>query len=71
VASNGEEALNAWINHRYDLILMDCQMPVMDGYEATKQIRLAENGLKQTKIVAMTAYAMEGDWIKCIYFFGF
>ena len=66
VASNGEEALNAWINHRYDLIFMDCQMPVMDGYEATKQIRIAEKGLKQTKIVAMTAYAMEGDRIKCI-----
>jgi len=66
VASNGEEALNAWINNRYDLIFMDCQMPVMDGYEATEQIRLAEKGLKQTKILAMTAYAMEGDRIKCI-----
>ena len=66
VASNGEEALDAWKNHRYDLIFMDCQMPVMDGYEAAEQIRLAENGLKQTKIVAMTAYAMEGDRIKCI-----
>lgn len=66
VASNGEEALNAWNNHRYDLIFMDCQMPVMDGYEATRQIRLAEKGLKHTKIVAMTAYAMEGDRVKCI-----
>lgn len=66
VASNGQEAISAWTQHRYDLIFMDCQMPVMDGYEATRQIRLAEKGVRQTKIVAMTAYAMEGDRIKCI-----
>jgi len=66
VALNGEEAFKAWSEHGYDLILMDCQMPVMDGYEATRKIRQAEDGNRRTIIMAMTAYAMEGDKDKCV-----
>jgi CheY-like chemotaxis protein/HPt (histidine-containing phosphotransfer) domain-containing protein len=67
VASNGEEAVEAANKKRYDLILMDCQMPVMDGFEATRQIRTAEvlTG-RRVPIVAMTAHAMEGDREKCV-----
>ncbi|MBZ9688530.1 response regulator [Clostridium estertheticum] len=66
IAINGEEAVKACFNSNYDIIFMDCQMPVMDGYEATRQIREAEGDRKHTIIVAMTAYAMKGDAEKCI-----
>lgn len=67
VVSNGEEAVAAATRASYDLILMDCQMPVMDGFEATRQIRSAEIRTgKRVPIVAMTAHAMDGDREKCI-----
>jgi len=66
LAINGEEAFNMWIDHQYDLILMDCQMPVLDGYDATRKIRGAEKIKQHVKIVAMTAYALEGDRDKCL-----
>ncbi|MCJ7690737.1 MAG: response regulator, partial [Clostridiaceae bacterium] len=66
IAVNGEEAVKACLNSNYDIILMDCQMPVMDGYEATRQIRKAEGDRKHTIIVAMTAHVMKGDVEKCI-----
>ncbi|MDX2111151.1 MAG: response regulator [Verrucomicrobiota bacterium] len=67
VAMNGEEALKSMSTHRYDLVLMDCQMPVMDGYEATRQIRKRESGqTRRIPIVALTAHAMTGDREKCI-----
>ena len=59
VVKDGREALRAWENNEYDLILMDCQMPEMDGYEATRAIRQRENG-KRIPIVALTAHAMKG-----------
>lgn len=64
-AFNGQEAIEAYKTESYDLILMDCQMPILDGYEATKEIRKIENGLKHTPIIALTANAMVSDEEKC------
>jgi CheY-like chemotaxis protein len=66
VVQNGLEALNAAMAHSYGLILMDCQMPVMEGYEATRQIRQRQVGKQRTPIVALTAHAMVGDREKCL-----
>jgi signal transduction histidine kinase/CheY-like chemotaxis protein len=67
VALNGEEAVSAASKVNYDLIFMDCQMPVMDGFQATREIRKAEIRTgRRVPIVAMTAHAMEGDRDKCI-----
>jgi signal transduction histidine kinase/CheY-like chemotaxis protein len=62
-ANNGEEAVKLYRQQRFDLIFMDCQMPVMDGFEATKAIREIEalDNLSPTAIVAFTANAMKGD----------
>jgi PAS domain S-box-containing protein len=68
VANNGAEALQATRERRYDVILMDVQMPVMDGMEATKQIRDPNSGSlhPQVTIIALTAHAMAGDRERCL-----
>lgn len=63
---NGKEAIEALRNISYDLVLMDCQMPEMDGYEATRQIRAMNEEFSEIPIVAMTANAMKGDREKCL-----
>jgi len=68
VASNGLEAVEAWRRSPYTIILMDCQMPQMDGYQAARRIRdlEANQNLHPTRIVAMTANAMNGDRDLCL-----
>lgn len=65
--ANGKDALEALSRATYSLILMDCQMPIMDGFQATNAIRKAETLTgRHIPIIAMTAHAMEGDREKCI-----
>jgi CheY-like chemotaxis protein len=68
VAENGREAIDMLARLHFDLIFMDCQMPVMDGYETTRQIRAGAAGTGKTaiRIVATTANAMRGDREKCL-----
>lgn len=65
---NGKQALDVIGQRHFDLVLMDCQMPVMDGYDATRAIRLRESlkGLERLSVIAMTANAMPGDRKRCI-----
>ena len=65
-AYNGNEALNILKNNKVDLILMDVQMPELNGFETTKIIRDGEINGNHIPIIAMTAYAMLGDKDKCI-----
>jgi len=69
VVANGQEALDLLNRISYDIILMDCQMPILDGYNATRQIRDREshqNPMKKTIIIALTANAMKSDRDRCL-----
>jgi CheY-like chemotaxis protein len=69
VAEDGAIALDKFQKNQYDIIIMDVQMPNMDGYAATKNIREleAKNGLKHIPIIAITASALQGDEEKCLH----
>ncbi|MBU6951257.1 cache domain-containing protein [Hahella sp. HN01] len=69
IAENGREALTRLAKNHYDMVLMDCQMPVMDGYETAMAIRAAEQshpGSRRLPIVALTANALPGDQQRCM-----
>ena len=65
VVCNGREAVAAWESGRFHLILMDCQMPVMDGYQATRAIRERESGTRRIPIIALTADMMQDAETNC------
>ena len=64
--SNGQQALDQLATQPYDLVLMDCQMPVLDGYEATRRLRQREDGRRHTVVIGVTASALVGDREKCL-----
>ncbi len=68
LAADGAQAVLKFAEDRFDCVLMDCQMPIMDGYEATRRIRAreAELGTLRTRVVALTANALAGDRERCI-----
>lgn len=63
---NGEEAIAQLAQQNYDLVLMDCQMPILDGYDTTQEIRRREGSERHTTIIALTAHALPNDRQKCI-----
>jgi len=66
IANNGEVAIAYLEKQAYDVVLMDCQMPIMDGYQATQKIRQSDTDYQDIHIIAMTANAMIGDKEKCL-----
>lgn len=66
VAENGERAVELFRSKTFDVILMDVQMPVMDGYQATRIIREIEGDTRHARIIALTAHTLHGDELKCL-----
>jgi CheY-like chemotaxis protein len=65
MVENGKEAVNITNRKHYDLIFMDCQMPIMDGFQATRQIRRSQLN-KKTPIIALTALESENERLSCL-----
>ena len=65
VASNGRQAVSQWEDGEYDLLLMDCQMPELDGFEATREIRKRETAGERVPIIAITANVLDKDRVHC------
>jgi CheY-like chemotaxis protein len=63
---NGRDAIAKLTQQTYDIVLMDCQMPVLDGYETTKQLRHREGSHRHTIVIALTAHALPSDRDKCL-----
>jgi two-component system sensor histidine kinase/response regulator len=66
IVGDAAQALDAMSRTRYDIVLMDCELPVMDGYEATKEIRRREGDARHTAVIALTAHATEADRSRCL-----
>jgi CheY-like chemotaxis protein len=66
LAADGERAVELASTREYGAILMDCRMPVMNGFEATKRIRSMEGPHRRTPIIALTASAMDDERLRCI-----
>jgi CheY-like chemotaxis protein len=66
VAGDGQQALDMLGSRPYDVVFMDCRMPVMDGFTATEQLRARETGGRRTPVVAMTADALEDARQRCL-----
>ncbi|MBK1839329.1 response regulator [Azospirillum sp. YIM B02556] len=66
LAADGEQALAAWRGGRHRLVITDCHMPAMDGYELARRIRAEEDGRRRNPIVAMTANALSGEMERCL-----
>jgi CheY-like chemotaxis protein len=66
VVGDGRAAVESWRTGRFDLILMDCQMPELDGYGAAREIRRLEAGARRIPIIALTADAMAGTDTACL-----
>ncbi|MEQ8265328.1 two-component regulator propeller domain-containing protein [Pseudohaliea sp.] len=65
IANNGKQAVELFSTRKYDLVLMDCQMPIMDGYAATKEIRSTQAGRGHTPVIALTAGGSKDDLMEC------
>ncbi len=65
-AEDGQQALDKLSKQDFDMVLMDCQLPLLDGFEATRRLREQEGDDKHTIVIGVTAYAMVGDREKCL-----
>jgi len=65
-AEDGQQALDKLANGNFDMVLMDCRLPIVDGFEVTRRLRDQEGDAKHTIVIGVTAHAMVGDRQKCL-----